>query len=76
MIELAEQVKLIEPEWLAAGLPTGVIVGSAAVIERVIPPKTADGRAGLFRWQLADVRRLVLPLPGQQAGHSEIGEVL
>src|SRR4051812_16115107 len=37
MIELAEQVKLIEPELLGGAiLPTGVIVGSA-VIERVTP---------------------------------------
>ena len=57
MIELAEQVKLIEP---GALLPTGMIVGSA-VIEQVIPPHVADGRAGLFRWQLADVQRITTP---------------
>jgi hypothetical protein len=54
MIELAEQVKLIEP---GALLPTGVIVGSA-VIEKVTPP---DGDSDLFRWQLADVKRLATP---------------
>src|SRR5258706_7805396 len=48
MIELAEQVKLIEP---GALLPTGGIVGSA-VIERVIPPDRADADAP-FRWHLA-----------------------
>ena len=47
MIELAEQVKMIEP---GALLPTGVIVGSA-VIERV---SLADE---MYRWHLADVRR-------------------
>jgi hypothetical protein len=31
MIELAEQIKLIPPHVLAAGLPRGVIVGSAVV---------------------------------------------
>ena len=61
MVELAEQVRLIEPELLrGALLPTGVIVGSA-VIEDVIPPDRADGGAGLFRWQLADVRRIKTP---------------
>jgi hypothetical protein len=52
MIELAEQVKMIEPGTL---LPTGVIVGSA-VIERVTPPDPADAGA-LFRWHLVDVER-------------------
>jgi len=49
MIELAEQVRMIEPGTLA-GLPTGVIVGSA-VIERV--SRVDD----LYRWHLADVQR-------------------
>ncbi len=48
MIELAEQVKLIEP---GALLPTGVIVGSA-VIEKVSPRED-----GMFQWHLADVER-------------------
>jgi hypothetical protein len=52
MIELAEQVRMIEP---GALLPTGVIVGSA-VIERVTPPDPADAGA-LFRWHLVDVER-------------------
>jgi hypothetical protein len=52
MIELAEQVKMIEP---GALLPTGVIVGSA-VIERVTPPDPADAGA-LFRWHRVDVER-------------------
>jgi len=55
LMELAEQVKLIEPEMLAGALPSGVIVGSA-VIERVSPPDPADP-AGMFRWHLADVQR-------------------
>jgi predicted transcriptional regulator len=52
MIELAEQVKMIEPELLTAGalLPTGVIVGSA-VIERV---SQADD---MYRWHLTGVER-------------------
>ena len=54
MLELAEQVGMIEPD---ADLPTGVIVGSA-VIEKVIPP---GGVSDLFRWQLADVKRLATP---------------
>jgi hypothetical protein len=49
MIELAEQVRMIEPGALA-GLPTGVIVGSA-VIERV--SRVDD----LYRWHLVDVQR-------------------
>jgi len=48
MIELAEQVKMIEP---GAILPTGVIVGSA-IIEKVT--KSDD----LYRWHLKDVERL------------------
>jgi hypothetical protein len=55
MIELAEQVKMIEAELLTAGLPTGVIVGSA-VIERVTPPDPGD-TAALFRWHLINVER-------------------
>jgi hypothetical protein len=47
MIEIAQQIKLIEP---GAELPTGVIVGSA-VIERV----TRIG--GTYRWHLAGVER-------------------
>ena len=51
MIELAEQVRMIEPELLrGALLPTGVIVGSA-VIEKVTE---ADS---MYRWHLADVER-------------------
>src|SRR4051812_35944260 len=59
MIELAEQVKLIEPELLrGALLPTGVIVGSAVIerVSRVDDPSTRLGRA-VYRWHLADVRR-------------------
>jgi predicted transcriptional regulator len=47
MIELAEQVKMIEP---GALLPTGVIVGSA-VIEKV---SEVDS---MYQWHLADVQR-------------------
>jgi hypothetical protein len=52
MLELAEQVRLIEPGTL---LPTGVIVGSA-VIEKVTPPDPSEV-SGLFRWHLAGVER-------------------
>jgi hypothetical protein len=59
MIELAAQMKLIEDlrsaNLLTAGLPTGVIVGSA-VIEKVTPPDPADA-SGMFRWHLVDVER-------------------
>ena len=56
MIELAEQVKLIEPELLGgAMLPTGVIVGSANR-QSVTPPDPSDAGA-LFRWHLIDVER-------------------
>ena len=54
LVELAEQVGMIPPGELA-GLPTGVIVGSA-VIERVTPPEPGDADA-LFRWHLVDVER-------------------
>jgi hypothetical protein len=60
MIELAEQVKLIEPELLrGAKLPTGVIVGSA-VIERVTRPDPSDAGA-LFRLHLTDQTREEVP---------------
>jgi hypothetical protein len=48
---------MIEP---GALLPRGVIVGSV-VIEKVIPPDPSDGEVGLFRWELADVKRLATP---------------
>jgi hypothetical protein len=47
MLQLAEQMKLIEPDTL---LPTGVIVGSA-VIERV------TRRDDIYAWHLANVDR-------------------
>ncbi len=52
MIELAEQVKLIEP---GALLPTGVIVGSA-VIEKVTPPDPTQGDE-FYQWHLSHVER-------------------
>lgn len=55
MIELAEQLKMIEPELLAADLPTGVIVGSA-VIEKVTNIST-DGLGTMYKWHLTDVER-------------------
>jgi predicted transcriptional regulator len=60
MIELAQQVKMIEPELLTAGLPTGVIVGSA-VIERVSRvesiPSINNQQSTVFRWHLINVER-------------------
>ncbi len=53
MIELAEQVKLIEP---GALLPTGVIVGSA-VIEKVTSGDPAEND-GFYRWHLSHVQRV------------------
>ncbi len=49
MLELAEQVKLIDP---GADLPRGLLVGSA-VIDRV---SLCDG--GTYAWHLTDVERL------------------
>lgn len=60
MIELAAQVKLIEPELMEGRLARGMIVGSA-VIERVVPPDPRDGAAGRYRWELTDVERLRTP---------------
>ncbi len=55
MVEMARMLRLIGPE--SAGLPTGVIVGSA-VIERCSPPDpAADGAGGPFRWHLAGAER-------------------
>lgn len=51
MLELAEQVGMIEPELLTAGLPTGVIVGSA-VIEKVT---SGDD---VYEWHLGEVERV------------------
>ena len=69
MIELAEQVRMIEPELLGgAVLPVGVIVGSA-VIERCQEIKAAERPADkdvrpaapLFAWHLADVEPVTRP---------------
>lgn len=51
MLELAEQIRMIEPDAL---LPTGVVVGSA-VIEKVT---RADE---LYAWHLGEVERLAEP---------------
>jgi hypothetical protein len=54
MIELAEQVKMIEP---GALLPTGMIVGSA-VIEKCLPLTTDNGPlTTMYAWHLIDVQR-------------------
>jgi hypothetical protein len=69
MIELAEQVGMIEPDALA-GLPTGVIVGSA-VIEKCVEhgallPDPSSSLTSclrgsvppcLYQWHLADIQR-------------------
>jgi hypothetical protein len=52
MVELANGMRLFPGE-----LPTGVIVGSAT-IEKVTPPDAGVGGDGLYRWHLADVRRV------------------
>lgn len=49
MLELAEQIRMVEP---GALLPTGMIVGSA-MIDRVI-----DGGDGFFHWHLVGVERV------------------
>jgi hypothetical protein len=64
MIELAEQVKMIEP---GALLPMGVIVGTAVVekCERIEdgglkmegPSSILDPPSSLFKWHLTDVQR-------------------
>jgi hypothetical protein len=59
LIELAAQVKMIEP---GTSLPTGVIVGSA-IIERVVPV------GAMFGWQLVAVERLRKPRKPQ--GHPQ-----
>lgn len=70
MIELAEQIKMIEPDAL---LPTGVIVGSA-VIEKVtqlagsgqqaagspvpeLPDAASRELQAMYAWHLSDVKR-------------------
>lgn len=57
VLELATMLRLYPDQlW-----PTGVIVGTA-VIEKVTPPAgDGDAAAGMFRWHLADVRRLPTP---------------
>jgi hypothetical protein len=54
MIELAEGLRL----WKPGALPTGVIVGSAA-IERCEPlnPLTPHALPTMYAWHLVDVRR-------------------
>ena len=54
MIEIAEQVKLIDPD---AELPMGVIVGSA-VIEKVVPIRRSSVSVHpFFEWHLTNVTR-------------------
>lgn len=55
MAELANGLRLFPHE-----LPTGVIVGSAT-IEKVDRLESPAGDDGLWRWHLADVRRLKTP---------------
>lgn len=59
MVELAEQVRLIEP---GALLPTGVIVGSA-IIERCEPVATGSlaSHPSTYAWHLAGVERMATP---------------
>jgi hypothetical protein len=57
MIELAEQIRMVEP---GALLPTGVIVGTA-VIDRVTRGGDEGGGRGTFHWHLVDVERIAEP---------------
>jgi hypothetical protein len=60
MVELAGQLKLIDPEEV---LPTGLLVGTA-VIDRVDAPREASD---LYHWHLTEVERLAEPLkPARQ----------
>ena len=52
MLELAEQIKMVEP---GALLPTGVIVGSAMI------DSVTKGDDGLFCWHLVNIQRVELP---------------
>lgn len=54
MLELAEQIKMVEP---GALLPTGVLVGSA-VIDRVTRWENSGSGDELFRWHLTNVERI------------------
>jgi hypothetical protein len=54
MIELAEQLRLIEP---GALLPTGVIVGTA-VIERCVPVAAHGLAPTHYAWHLREVERV------------------
>jgi hypothetical protein len=68
LIELAEQVRMIEP---GALLPTGVIVGSA-VIERCLPVQLTanyEQSAPTYAWHLTEVQRL--PVPLKPSGHPQ-----
>lgn len=57
MLELAEQVRMIEP---GALLPTGVIVGTA-VIERCVPVDAHGLAPSHYAWHLRDVARVSQP---------------
>lgn len=54
MIELAEQVKLVEPNAL---LPTGVIVGSARISRCTLLAPGPTPLTPVYQWHLADVER-------------------
>src|SRR5690349_23355422 len=62
MLELAEQVRMVEP---GALLPTGVIVGSAVIDHVSAAPSTGSAPA-MYRWHLSDVARLDLPRKPQR----------
>ena len=56
LIELAEQVRMIEPEFERLTLPTGVIVGTA-VIERSVPLAGPGPAVPHYAWHLTGVER-------------------
>ena len=68
LLELAEQVKRIEPNFhkladAIALLPKGLIVGSARIerCERLIDPSAAAPGLALYAWHLTDVKRFAFP---------------
>ena len=56
LLELAEQVRLIEPEFNQHTFPTGVIVGQA-VIERCVPLAAHGLASPHYAWHLTHVER-------------------
>jgi hypothetical protein len=66
MLDVASQIKLLDPD----DLPRGLLVGSA-VIDKVTPYDPDDGLGydGLWRWHLREVRRIERPV--KPRGHPQ-----